>query len=93
MEEVIKEDKNKSHKEFEQLLSEDLGNRSFREGEITTGIVEEIGKKFVFIDLGLKSSGAIPLEEFKLTKEIDKIEVRSKIDDLLAISKKNTRCK
>ena len=45
MEEVIKEDKNKSHKEFEQLLSEDLGNRSFREGEITTGIVEEIGKK------------------------------------------------
>ena len=44
MEEVIKEDKNKSHKEFEQLLSEDLGNRSFREGEITTGIVEEIGK-------------------------------------------------
>ena len=83
MEEVIKEDKNKSHKEFEQLLSEDLGNRSFREGEITTGIVEEIGKKFVFIDLGLKSSGAIPLEEFKLTKEIDKIEVGSKIDVLL----------
>ena len=83
MEEVIKEDKNKSHKEFEQLLSEDLGNRSFREGEITTGIVEEIGKKFVFIDLGLKSSGAIPLEEFKLTKEIDKIDVGSKIDVLL----------
>ena len=48
MEEVIKEDKNKSHKEFEQLLSEDLGNRSFREGEITTGIVEEIGKKWFF---------------------------------------------
>ena len=33
--------------------------------------------------MGLKSSGAIPLEEFKLTKEIDKIEIGSKIDVLL----------
>jgi len=83
MEEIIKEDKGKSHKEFEKLLSEDLGNRKFKEGEIATGTVEEIGKKFVFIDLGLKSSGAIPIEEFKLTKEMDKIEVGSKIDVLL----------
>jgi len=83
MEETLKENKSKSHKEFEKLLAEDLGNRKFTEGEITTGTVEEIGKKFVFIDLGLKSSGAIPLEEFKLTKEIDKIEIGSKIDVLL----------
>ena len=83
MEEIIKQNKNKSHKEFEKLLSEDLGNRKFKEGEITTGTIEEIGKKFVFIDLGLKSSGAIPLEEFKLTKEINNIEVGSKIDVLL----------
>ena len=83
MEEITKQDKSKSHKEFEKLLSEDIGNRKFKEGEIATGTVEEIGKKFVFIDLGLKSSGAIPLEEFKLTKEIDKIEVGSKIEVLL----------
>ena len=83
MEETIKQIKSGSRKEFEKLLYEDLENRKFKEGEITTGIVEEIGKKFVFIDLGLKSSGAIPLEEFKLTKEIDNIEVGSKIDVLL----------
>ena len=83
MEEILKPNKEKFDKEFEKLLSEDLGNRKFKEGEITTGTIEEIGKKFVFIDLGLKSSGAIPLEEFKLTKEIDKIEVGSKIDVLL----------
>ncbi len=83
MEEIIKEDKSKSHKEFEKLLSEDLGKRSWKEGEIAVGTVEEIGKKFVFIDLGLKSSGAIPIEEFKLTKEIDKIEIGSKVDVLL----------
>ena len=81
MEEVLKQDKNSSHKEFEKLLAEDLGNRKFKEGEIATGIVEEIGKKFVFIDLGLKSSGAIPIEEFKLTEE--KIDVGSKVDVLL----------
>ena len=83
MEEILKQDKGKSHKEFEKLLSEDLINRKFKEGEIATGIIEEIGKKFVFVDLGLKSSGAIPIDEFKLTKEIDKIEVGSKIEVLL----------
>ena len=83
MEEILKQDKSKSHKEFEKLLSEDLGSRKFKEGEITTGIVEEIGKKFVFIDLGLKSSGAVPIEEFKLTKEMDKIDIGSKVDVLL----------
>ena len=83
MEEIIKQDKGKSHKEFEKLLSEDLVNRKFKEGEITSGTIEEIGKKFVFVDLGLKSSGAIPIEEFKLTKEIDKIAVGSKIEVLL----------
>ncbi len=83
MEEIIKLDKEKSNKEFEQLLSKDLGKRKFKEGEIATGTVEEIGKKFVFVDLGLKSSGAVPIEEFKLTKELDKIKVGAKIDVLL----------
>lgn len=83
MEEILKQDKSKSNKEFEKLLSKDLENRKFKEGEITIGTVEEIGKKFVFIDLGLKSSGAIPIEEFKLNKEMDKIEIGSKVDVLL----------
>ena len=83
MEETIKQDKSKSHKEFEKLLSQDLNNRKFKEGEITTGVVSEVGRKFIFIDLGLKSEGAIPIEEFKLAKEIDKIKVGSKIEILL----------
>ena len=82
METVVKQD-SKSHKEFEKLLSEDLLNRKFKEGEIASGVIEEIGKKFVFVDLGLKSSGAIPIEEFKLTKELDKIKVGAKIEVLL----------
>jgi len=82
MEETIKQDKSKSHKEFEKILAKDLDKRKFKEGEVTTGIVSEIGKKFIFVDLGLKSEGAIPIEEFKLTKEIDKIKIGSKIDNI-----------
>ena len=83
MEEILKKNKSKSHEEFEKLLSQDLINRKFKEGEITTGIVSKVGKKFVFVDLGLKSEGLIPIEEFKLTKEIDTIKTGSKIDVLL----------
>ena len=79
MEKTIEQDKGKSHQEFEKLLSEDLKNRKFKEGEITTGIVSKVGKKFIFLDLGLKSEGAIPIEEFKLSKEIDKIKPGSKV--------------
>ena len=78
MENVLKQEKSKTHTEFERLVAEDLSKRRFREGEITTGTIEEIGKKFVFIDLGLKSSGAIPISEFTLTKSLDKISSWSK---------------
>ena len=83
MEEILKQDRSKSHKEFEKLLSEDLNNRKLKEGEIITGVVSNIGKKHIFIDISAKSEGIIPIEEFKLTKDIDKIEVGSKIDVLL----------
>ena len=83
MEEILKQDKSKSHKEFEKLLSEDLNNRKLKEGEIITGVVSSIGEKHIFIDISAKSEGVIPIEEFKLTKEIDEIEVGSKIEVLL----------
>ena len=47
---------------------------------MVSATISEIGEKFIFCDLGLKSEGAIPAEEFKLTKEIDTIKVGSKID-------------
>ena len=70
-------------KEFESLLAEDLSGRNFKEGEIVVGTVEEIGKNFVYLDLGLKSSSAIPIEEFKLSNEIDEIKIGSKVKILL----------
>ena len=83
MEEVIKQNKTSAHKEFEKLLSEDLNDRKFTEGEVASATVSEIGKKFIFVDLGLKSEGAIPIEEFKFSKELEKIKVGEKIDVML----------
>ena len=57
MEEILKQDKQNSHKEFEKLLTEDLSNRKLKEGEIITGVVSSIGKKHIFIDISAKSEG------------------------------------
>ena len=71
--------KNKA-KEFENLLNEDFKKREFKEGKIIKATVSEIGKKFIFVETGLKSEGAIPIEEFKISKELEKLKVGSKID-------------
>ena len=54
-------------KEFETLLNEDFKKREFKEGKIIKATVSEIGKKFVFVETGLKSEGSIPIEEFKIS--------------------------
>ena len=71
--------KNKT-KEFENLLNEDFKKREFKEGKIIKATVSEIGKKYIFVETGLKSEGAIPIEEFKISKELEKLKVGSKID-------------
>lgn len=81
--EIIKQDKSKSEREFESLLNQDLKNRTIKEGTVTTGTVSKVGEKFVLIDLNLKSEGAIPVEEFKLTKELDKLKPGTQIEILL----------
>jgi len=83
MEEIIKENKTAAHKEFEKLLSKDLSDRKFIEGEVASATISEIGKKYIFVDLGLKSEGAIPIEEFKFSKELEKIKVGERIDVML----------
>lgn len=79
MQNLSKVELDKSNSEFEKLLAEDLKDRKFTEGSITEGVVSKIDDKFVFVDLGLKSEGTIPIEEFKLTKEINEISVGKKI--------------
>ena len=83
METLVKLDKTKSNEEFEKLLSQDLSNRKLKEGEIITGTVSTVGKKFIFVDISAKSEGAISVDEFKFAKELDQITPGAKIDVLL----------
>ena len=78
MEEVLKEEKNKSHKEFARLLAEDLKSRKFVENSIVSMTVIEVGKKFIYLDSNLKSTCAIPIHEFEIQQE--KVVVGAKVD-------------
>jgi small subunit ribosomal protein S1 len=79
---------------FEASLAEgDLG----REGEIVSGIVVQVGRDSVVVDIGGKSEGVIPRNEFAGTggeitvKEGDKVDVfiesRENDDGLVTLSK------
>ena len=72
--------KKESIKEFENLLEEDFKKRDLKEGSIIKATISEIGKKHVFVDLKAKSEGIIPIEEFKISKELETLKIGSKID-------------
>ena len=72
--------KKESKKEFESLLEEDFKKRDLKEGSLIKATVSEIGKKHVFVDLKAKSEGIIPIEEFKMSKELENLKIGSKIE-------------
>ena len=72
--------KKESVKEFENLLEEDFKKRDLKEGSIVKATVSEIAKKHIFVDLKAKSEGIIPIEEFKISKELETLKIGSKID-------------
>ncbi len=49
---------------FEQLLEEYEQKQGAREGEIVKGTVIDVTKDYVTIDIGYKSEGQVPIEEF-----------------------------
>ena len=84
METISKQDKSKSNKEFEKLLSEDLGNRRFKElkkisNKITLPIVKKSLKTRNFRDISrknsplLKSSDAVVVDTGKVKNISDMI--------------------
>ena len=59
-------------KETETLMQEEYLNSfsNLKEGQLIEGRVIEISSESVFIDIGYKSEGKIPIEEFKTKPEI-----------------------
>ena len=72
--------KNTLHKEFQNLLDKDFKDRKLKENEVIKATVTEITKNFVVVDCKAKMEGMIPLEEFKINNELEKLKVGSNID-------------
>src|SRR5690349_21195504 len=51
--------------DFAALLAESFGQDSVKEGEILRGTVIAVNKDFAIVDVGYKSEGQVPLEEFR----------------------------
>src|SRR5678815_928198 len=70
-------DENYSSEEYEQMLSMYEGTMaSIAEGEIVKSKVLRITDNAVILDVGFKSEGSVPLDEFKdIPKEGDEVEV------------------
>src|SRR5512137_2551924 len=66
---------------FAALFEESLKHEDIKEGEIVHGTVITVAKDYVVVDIGYKSEGQIPIEEFVGTdgqvavKEGDRVEV------------------
>ncbi len=50
---------------FAALFEESLNQEVVKEGDIVTGTVIAVGKDFAIIDIGYKSEGQVPLDEFR----------------------------
>ncbi|MFT3699618.1 MAG: 30S ribosomal protein S1 [Kofleriaceae bacterium] len=52
--------------DFAALLAESFNQDTVKEGEILRGTVISVGKDFAIVDVGYKSEGQVPLEEFRM---------------------------
>ncbi|MGM0575740.1 MAG: 30S ribosomal protein S1 [Myxococcota bacterium] len=66
--------------DFEKLLEEYEASHSPREGEIVKGTVIDISEDFVTVDIGYKSEGQIPVEEFADHEGNVPLTVRDEVD-------------
>lgn len=95
MNEDIKKEEVKEQEGFDLASAYEKTFRKISEGDIVKGKVIVIGKKDVYIDLGYKSEGFIPLSEFKGTSTVNVgdefevfIESKENEDGMIAVSKK-----
>src|SRR6476661_7516668 len=51
--------------DFAAMLAESFGQENVKEGEILRGTVIAVGKDYAIVDVGYKSEGQVPLEEFR----------------------------
>ncbi len=68
---------------FEELLEQEYGRDEVQEGEIISAHVLSVNKDFVLVDVGYKSEGLIPTQEFPMINGEPQIKVGDKVDVLV----------
>jgi small subunit ribosomal protein S1 len=66
--------------DFETLLQEYEAKSTAKEGEIVQGVVIDITKDYVTVDIGYKSEGQIPIEEFTTHEGVLTIAPGDRVD-------------
>ncbi len=73
------EDKTDS-KDFAKLLEESLGQQENFTGSVVNGTVVAVDNDFALVDVGLKSEGRVPLQEFSRPGEDPEIKVGDNVE-------------
>ena len=71
---------NATTESFKELFEESLGKTQLQPGSIVTGTVINVSDDIVMVHAGLKSEGAIPIEEFYNDQGIAEIKVGDEVE-------------
>lgn len=80
---VIKPTEEQQKSPFAKLLEDHAASRSMEEGSLISGSVVHITHDFVVVDVGFKSEGVIPINEFKNPQGEMTVEIGDTIDVFL----------
>jgi small subunit ribosomal protein S1 len=69
--------------EFARLFEESSKNVSLKEGEVVKGRIIRINRDYVIVDIGFKSEGRIPIEEFRTPTGETRANIGEDIDVFL----------
>ncbi len=74
-------DPNSFAAQFEKLFGGDGGNETFRPGKVVTGTVVGINREVVTVDIGFKSEGVVPTDQFPSVEGV----IQAKIGDQVSV--------
>ncbi|HUH05592.1 MAG TPA: 30S ribosomal protein S1 [Kofleriaceae bacterium] len=81
---MVEADRSQGEEEsFAALFEESLKGEEVKEGDIVKGTVISVGKDFVVVDIGYKSEGQIPIDEFRGADGAFAVKSGDEIDVLL----------
>ena len=66
--------------DFASMLEASLQTNSMKEGSVVKGTVTGIEKDLVIVDVGLKTSGRIPIREFYVPGQKDTVKPGDEVD-------------